>query len=66
MNLPVEPADLLLKKIQRLENQMQAIIYLTKAALSLIKRMSQGERIPVEQIESLEKAMDTLNPGNRR
>lgn len=66
MNLPVETNEILLKKIQRLENQMQAIIYLTKAALSLIKRISQGEKIPVEQIESIEKAMDTLNPGNRR
>ncbi len=61
-----EGDELLRKQVQRLENQMQAVIHLTKSALSLLKRLSMGEHIPIEQIESLEKAIDTLSPRSKR
>jgi len=66
MHKPIDVEDLALKRIQRLENQMTAVIYLTKAVISFVKRMSAGENIPIEQIESIEKALDSLNPKNRR
>lgn len=61
-----EGDELLRKQVQRLENQLAAVIYLTKAALSILKRMAAGEKIPIEQIESIDKAIDTLSPSRRR
>jgi DNA-binding Xre family transcriptional regulator len=61
-----EGDELLRKQVQRLENQLAAVIYLTKAAISILKRMAAGESVPIEQIESIDKAIDTLSPGRRR
>lgn len=64
--LPREINELAERRILRLENQLSGIIYITKAVLNLLERMAQGEQIPIEQIQSLNKAVDTLTPQNRR
>lgn len=56
-----QPTDLVLHRLQRLENQMAAVIHLTKMCLALIKRLSAGEHVPIEQIQSLERAIESLS-----
>lgn len=57
--------ELALRRIQRLEAQMATTIYLARAVLSLLKRLIQGEEIPIEQVESLEKGLDSLESHRR-
>lgn len=61
-----EGDELLRKQVQRLENQVSALIYLTRSVLSLLERICAGEQVPMEQIKSIEKAIDSLTPRNRR
>lgn len=62
---PHEINELAAYQIRRLETQLSSIIYITKAVLSLLERMAQGESVPVEQIQSLDRALDTLTPKSR-
>ena len=58
--------ELLRAHVRKLEGQVHALTYLTKAVLALLRRIANGESIPIEQIDSLDKAIDTLNQRSRR
>lgn len=58
--------ELLQRRVIRLETKMAAIIYLTKGAFTLLERMTAGEDIPIEQVQSLHQALDSLSPRETR
>lgn len=64
MHLPQD--DLVLRRLQRIESQFWALAYLTRGVLTLLGRMAAGEQVPLEHIQSLENALNSLETKVKR